>query len=62
VRRTKEVFDKEYAKFTKVLKEIQTKEKVYLEARKSVVKNPNNNNRESMYSQNSEEEQQNAEL
>jgi len=64
IRRTKEVFDKEYAKFTKTLKEIQTKEKVYLEARKSITKNPgaNNNYKDSVYSQNSEDDHQNAEL
>lgn len=42
------------------MKEIQTKEKVYLEARKSVTKYPGNN-KESIASQQSDD-QQNAEL
>mmetsp|Transcript_34926 Transcript_34926/g.31458 ORF Transcript_34926/g.31458 Transcript_34926/m.31458 type:complete len:145 (+) Transcript_34926:47-481(+) len=38
-RRAREAFDKEQQKFTKIVKDIQTKEKVYIDTKKSIAGN-----------------------
>ena len=53
MRRSKDVFDREHDKFTKVLKDIQTKEKIYVEAKKTTMKN----NRDSFTGESGAEDQ-----